>query len=46
MYVFAVDHFLCEDCAIHRGAEYDRASETWIVAPDLSGLYDEQRQHA
>ena len=38
--------YLCFECAERRGGVFDADEDSWTVAPDVSGLVDERRQHA
>ena len=40
-YMFAEDQAICYVCAIARGGSYDAHRDTWVRAPNLTGLYTE-----
>ena len=37
-FALSEDHGLCFACSIARGGSYDELHDTWIHAPNLSGL--------
>jgi hypothetical protein len=37
-FVLAEERALCFRCAVERRGAYDEAHDTWVRAPDLSGL--------
>jgi len=41
VFEFGTENVLCGGCATARGGRYDGDRETWVVAPDLTGLPDE-----